>query len=323
MEFRILGPLEIGDTQSPIVLEAARQRALLGALLLHPNEAISVERLIDELWGARPPATAAKLIHSYISQLRRRLGADLIVTRPPGYLLRLDDDALDGARFRRLSAEGRRLALAGDHDRAAARYREALALWRGPPLADVVFESFARNEVERLEEERLATLADRIECELALGRHDQLVPELEALVKQEPFRERVRRQLMLALYRAGRQADALDAYRQARQMLGDELGVDPSPGLEQLYRSILRQEPSLIIAPARDKTRGSMPVQPTPFQGRTRELRELLELLRRPEVRLLTLTGAGGSGKTRLALQAACEVADEYPDGAWFVPLAP
>src|SRR5262249_10518363 len=162
----------------------------------------SSERLIDELWGERPPPTATKVLQTYVSQLRRVVGADAIATRPPGYLLRVGEEALDATQFRQLFAEGRLLASNGDLKGASACYREALALWRGPALADVVFESFARNEVERLEEERLSTLMDLIDCELALGEHEEVVQELEALVRQHPLRERLRGQLMLALYRS-------------------------------------------------------------------------------------------------------------------------
>jgi DNA-binding SARP family transcriptional activator/DNA-binding beta-propeller fold protein YncE len=245
VEFRILGPLEVADGHGAISLDAPKQRALLGVLLLHANEVVSSERLIDELWGERPPATATKVVQNYVSQLRKALGPDVIVTRPPGYVLRIEGDALDSARFHDLTSEGRTLAADGEQARAAARYEEALALWRGPALADVVFESFARNEVEALEEERLGALMDRIDCELALGRQHQLVAELETLVGQYPLRERLRAQLMLALYRSGRQADALTAYREARRTLRDELGLEPSGELHTLERAILTHDASL------------------------------------------------------------------------------
>jgi DNA-binding SARP family transcriptional activator/DNA-binding beta-propeller fold protein YncE len=266
VDFRILGPLEVADGHSAISFDAPKQRTLLGVLLLHPNEVVSSERLIDELWGARPPATAIKVVQNYVSQLRRVVGADLIVTRPPGYLLRIDADALDATRFRRLTSEGRSLAANGKQARAATLYGEALSLWRGPPLADVVFESFARNEVERLEEERLGALMDRIDCELALGRHDELVAELEALVGEYPLRERLRAQLMLALYRSGRQAEALAAYQDARRTLRDDLGLEPSSELQDLERAILTHDTKLK-APRRvvDKR----PVRPRLFGVRT------------------------------------------------------
>jgi predicted ATPase/DNA-binding SARP family transcriptional activator len=321
MEFRILGPLEVADGHGAISFDAPKQRTLLAVLLLHANKVVSSERLIDELWGERPPPTATKVVQTYVSQLRKALGPELIVTRPPGYLLRVEDEALDAERFRRLTSEGRAHATNGEQARAGEVYREALALWRGPPLADVVFESFARNEVERLEEERLGVLMDRIDCELELGRHEELVPELETLVEQYPLRERLRAQLMLALYRAGRQAEALGAYQAARRTLVEELGVEPGPALQELQGAILRQEPSLVAAP-RPQPTSQLPVPPTPFLGRARELAEIVALLERADLRLLTLIGVGGCGKTRLALRAATEVAPEYPDGVWWVPLA-
>ncbi len=255
MRFRILGPLDLANGAGPVSLDAPKQRALLGVLLLHPNEAVSSERLIDELWGERPPATAMKVLQTYVSQLRRLVGTDTIATRPPGYLLRIDEETLDATQFRRLVAEGRRLARNGDHKRASARYREALALWRGPPLADVVFESFARNEAERLEEERVSALMDLIDCELALGQHEEVVQELETLVHQHPLRERLRAQLMLALYRSGRQADALTVYQDARRTLVEELGLEPGRELQALERGVLAHDPALEAPPAQASTR--------------------------------------------------------------------
>ncbi len=245
MQFRILGSLEIADGEGAISLDAPKQRALLGVLLLYPNEVVSTERLIDELWGERPPATAVKVVQTYVSQLRKLLGDDLIATRPPGYVLRVGEDDLDAKRFRRLAGEGHELAVSGDQERADALYSEALALWRGPPLANVAFESFARSEVERLEEERLDALTDRIDCELALGRHHELTSELESLVKQYPLRERLRAQLMLAFYRSGRQADALVAYQNARRTLVEELGLEPGRELHDLQQAILRHDATL------------------------------------------------------------------------------
>jgi YVTN family beta-propeller protein len=252
VEFRILGALEVWDGRNPVSIDAPKQRALLGALLLHPNETVSAERLIDELWGERPPATAGKVVQTYVVQLRRTLGRDLIETRPPGYLLRIDEDALDAARFRTLATEARRLATAGHDERARTLYGEALALWRGPPLADVTFESYGQNELDRLEEERLRVVVERIDCDLALGRHDELVPELDALVKRHPLHERLRAQLMLALYRSGRQGDALAAYQDARHALAEQLGLEPGEPLRQLERQILNHDPALqwALAPA-------------------------------------------------------------------------
>jgi predicted ATPase/DNA-binding SARP family transcriptional activator len=322
VEFRILGPLEVADEGRAISLEAAKPRALLGVLLLHPNEVVSSERLIDELWGEQPPATAAKIVQTYVSQLRRALGPDVIVTRPPGYLLPLAEEALDAARFRLLSAEARRLAANGAPEQAERRYREALALWRGPPLADLAFASFARNELEQLAEERLEALNERIDCRLALGHHEQLSGELEALVEQHPYRERLRAQLMLALYRSGRQAEALAAYQDARRILSEELGLEPSSELQELERAILKQDPGLAVTPRSlgSLNRTNLPAQPSRLIGRKRELEELVALV--SESRLVTLTGAGGSGKTRLALETASELVDRFEAGVAWVPLA-
>jgi predicted ATPase/DNA-binding SARP family transcriptional activator len=315
--FRLLGPLEVEGEAGPFAVVGRKQRVLLGLLLLHAGEVVSSDRLVDELWGERPPATAATSLRNLVAQLRRRLGAETIVTRAPGYLLRVEPEQLDRARFERLIAEAR----GAEPRERAMLLREALMLWRGPPLADLSFERFAQPEIQRLEELRLEALEERIEAELAEGQGGELVAELEALVAEQPLRERLRGQLMLALYRSGRQAEALDAYQTARRMLVEELGVEPSPALQELQGAILRQEPGLAPAP-RPEARTRLPAQPTPFLGRTRELAEVVALLQRADVRLLTLSGAGGSGKTRLALRAAAEVAADYRDGVWWVPLA-
>src|SRR5262245_39047825 len=245
MQFRILGPLEVADGHGAISFDAPKQRTLLAVLLLHANEVVSSERLIDELWGESPPATATKVVQTYVSQLRKALGPGAIVTRPPGYMLQIENGALDAERFHRLTSDAQDSVAKGNPERAEKIYREALDLWRGPPLADVVFESFAANEVEGLDEERLKALMDRIDCELALGRHHELVSELEALVGQYPLRERLRRQLMIALYRSGRQADALAEYHNARRTLVDELGLEPSGELQELERAILTHDAAL------------------------------------------------------------------------------
>jgi DNA-binding SARP family transcriptional activator/streptogramin lyase len=245
VEFRILGRLEVVGCRDGVPLDAPKLRALLAVLLLHPNEVVSSERLIDELWGERPPATAAKVVRTYISQLRRGLGPDLIATRPPGYLLRLDEDAIDLAHFRRLAAAARHDADSGRHDRARGLYREALSLWRGPPLADIHFEAFARNEADWLEQERLKALTELIESEFALGHHDDVISELEKLVRQYPLREALWAQLMRALYGSGRQAEALRVYQDARRTLVEELGLEPGLELQELERSILTHDRSL------------------------------------------------------------------------------
>src|SRR5215211_2255063 len=220
MEFRLLGPLEVLERDRVLMVGGGKQRALLAVLLLHANQVVSTDRLLDDLWGSSPPATAAKSIQLYVSRLRKELGEGRLVTRPPGYVLRLERSELDVARFEQLVGEAR----VADPERAARKLREALDLWRGPPLADLAYEPFAQPEISRLEELRLDALELRIEADLAAGRHTQLVGELEALVAEHPLRERLWRQLMLALYRSSRQAEALEAYRGARRVLSEELG---------------------------------------------------------------------------------------------------
>ena len=229
-------------------LGGGKQRALLAVLLLNANHTVSRDRLIDDIWGDEVPDSAAKMVQIHVSQLRKVLPCDMLRTRPSGYSLELEPDALDVHRFERLAAGGRSALADGDLAEASSRLREALALWRGPALAGLS-EPFARAECRRLEELRLAALEDRIEAELALGRHADLVAELEALVAREPLRERLRAHHMLALYRSGRQADALAAYRSAERALREELGIQPSAELRELERRILAQDPELVSGP--------------------------------------------------------------------------
>jgi DNA-binding SARP family transcriptional activator len=251
VEFRILGPLEARQGDRVIPLGGARQRAVLAILLTHANEVVSADRLIDELWGDEPPGTAANVLQGYVSHLRKALGADAIATRAPGYAIDLEPGRLDLHRFEALVEKGGQALSAGDPAQAAALLHEALGLWRGTALADFAYEPFAQGEIARLEELRLAAQERSIEADLALGRHAQLVGELEGLVARHPLRERLRAHLMLALYRAGRQAEALEVYQDARRALVDGLGIDPSPALQELERAILRQDPSLDIDGAR------------------------------------------------------------------------
>src|SRR6266496_6521736 len=241
LEFRILGPLEVADAGEPVQLHGQKQRALLALLLLEPNRVVSTDRIIDSLWGEEPPKTAATSLQNFVSQLRKLLGPATLLTKPPGYELRLEQEQLDFEQFRRLVDEAR-----GEPPEARAeKLRRALSLWRGPPLGDLGFESFAQSEIARLEELRLVVVEDRVEAELEAGRHAELVGELEGLAEEHPLRERLRAQLMLALYRAGRQAEALQIYHDTRRVLVEELGIDPSPNLQQLHGSILRQDPGL------------------------------------------------------------------------------
>ncbi|HVS43367.1 MAG TPA: BTAD domain-containing putative transcriptional regulator [Candidatus Dormibacteraeota bacterium] len=279
MQYRLLGPLEAVDGDRPLNLGGRKQRALLALLLLDANRVVAVERIIDELWGECPPDTAANAVQVHVAGLRRVLepqragggSAAVLVTRSPGYLISVDADAVDVLRFERLVDEARQM-LARDPEGASARLKQALALRRGPTLADVVLLGPARGQITRLEELHLAALEDRIQADLRLGRHAALVGELGAMVAAHPLGERLRAQLMLALYRCGRQAEALDAYQAARRLLSEELGIDPGTELQQLERAILRQDPSLDwrrgadSAPARPTTSGR-PAAPTHRAG--------------------------------------------------------
>ena len=238
----MLGPLEVVVDGRPLALGGARQRALLAVLLTRANEVVSTDRLIDELWGEHAPKKAANALQYHVSRLRKLLGPEHpIITKEPGYLIRVGPDELDLLRFECLVEEGQRAS----PEAAASLLRDALALWRGPALADVAHESFAQAEILRLEELRLVALEGRIDADLALGRDSELVAELEALVREHPLRERLRAQLMLALYRSGRQAEALEVYRQTRRLLVDELGIEPSPALHELEQAILHQDAEL------------------------------------------------------------------------------
>jgi predicted ATPase/DNA-binding SARP family transcriptional activator len=326
VKFRLLGKLEVNADGVDLTPVRPQQRALLALLLLRMGEVVAIDDLVEGLWGPRPPETAQKALHGHISALRKRLGAERIETRPPGYRLRLaGGDELDAHRFERVLAEART-----DGPSARSRkLREALALFRGEALSDFRYEEFAAPEAVRLEELRLTVVEEQIDAELELGRHAEIVPELERLVVDHPLRERMRAQLMLALYRAGRQADALQAFQEARVRLVGELGIEPGPALQRLERRILNHDPELAAPDARSlerslaSARASLPPQPTPLIGREREIEEVTDLLRRPEVRLVTLTGTGGTGKTRLAVQAAAGLVDAFADGVVFVGLAP
>ena len=250
MEYRILGALEVVGESGPIALGTLKERVVLAVLLLHANEVVSRERLIDELWGEAAPPTAKKAVNVYVSKLRKSLAhdsSDPIETAAGGYRLSVDADQLDVTRVHRLLAGARENASAGELDSASELFRQALALWRGRTLAGLELESVGRHEIEQLEELRLTALMDRIDCDLSLGRHEQLVGELNRLVGEFPLRERLRAQQMLALYRAGRQAEALDAYQQARRALVEDLGIEPSEALQRLQRGILAHDSALEI----------------------------------------------------------------------------
>ncbi len=249
LDFRILGPLEVADDDRPVRLGGPKQRATLAILLLNANRVVSVERLADDLYAGAAPVTAVAQVQRQISELRRALGsADSVMTQAPGYLLPVSPEQLDLSRFEARAEAGSRALARGEAQHASDLCRQALASWRGAPLADFTYETFAGIAIGRLEEIRLATLEQRIEADLALGRHVALVAELEQLVREHPLRETLRAELMLAYYRAGRQVDALQAYRSIRELLVSDFGIEPTVRLRQLERSILTQDPALDIA---------------------------------------------------------------------------
>jgi predicted ATPase/DNA-binding SARP family transcriptional activator len=324
MEFAILGPLHVGALQGGLELKAPKHRALLAMLLLsYRDDAVPSERLIDVLWGEEPPATATKALQVYVSQLRRALGpGNPIVTRPSGYAIRLEPGQLDLERFETLVVHAR----GAPPERAAELLREALALFRGAPLSDAPLLGPASAEADRLAGLRLAALEDRLDADLALGRHAAVVAELEALASEHPYRERFFAQLMLALYRSGRQADALDAYRRARHALVEDLGLDPGRELQRLEAAILAHDPALDLAAPAPAPAPPAPPPPAPaphasLLGRDEDVATAVALLADADVRLLTVTGPGGIGKTRFSQELAHRLGPRFADGARFVPL--
>jgi len=299
MDYRILGPLEIADGGPPLPLPASL-RALVAVLLLHANEVVSPDRLRDELWGEEQPGSGAAALQVRVSQLRKALGpaAHRLETRPAGYVLLVHPSELDLDRFSRLVEE----AGHGEPATAAAVLRDALSLWRGSALADLAFEPFAQPAIHRLEELRLIALERRIEADLALGRHAELVPELEALVAEHPLRERSREQLMLALYRSGRQVEALDEYRAAREMFASELGIEPRRELRELEQAILRHDPALASATGATRARSILAV-PSTDTSLDRLLSLAIPLASRPVKELIVTRVV--QGKDGLAVAAA------------------
>jgi predicted ATPase/DNA-binding SARP family transcriptional activator/peroxiredoxin len=328
VEFRLLGLLEVLDDGRHVQIGRGKESVLLALLLLEANRPLSVDRLSEELWGERAPRHAAKTVQIYVSRLRHRLDVDRILTTPGGYMLRAVDGEIDVRRFEQFAVEGRRLLEAAEAPLAERALSDALALFRGDPLADFAFDEFAQAEIARLVELRFAAVADRVDARLALGDAEALVPEIRDLVRARPMWERPRRQLMLALYRAGRQQDALQAYRETRTLLAEEFGLEPSAELQTLERDILRHElelerpPPLVVARAPSGVLARLPTPANKCQGRERELSEV-DALVRSGARLVTITGAGGCGKTRLAVEVASSLAQAFPGHTAFVSLAP
>lgn len=308
MDFRILGSLELRDDEGrEVVLGAGRQRALLALLLLHENQHLSTERLIDELWGERAPATAAKIVQNHVSQLRRALGDGRLRTSGRGYVLEVEPGALDLDRFDSLVSEGSTALAGGDARTASAKLRDALSLWRGAPLAEFAYEPFAQAAIARFEELRLAATEELVDAELALGLHAEVVGELAELVRANPLRERLRAQLMTALYRSGRQAEALEVYRAGRAALVDELGLEPGEELQELQRAILAHDPRLAPPPHADVPVSSVPsrlVAPARVLRRPRVLAALGALLAAGTAAAAAVLLIGGSERGPVVVEA-------------------
>ena len=320
MDIRLLGAFSVNADDGARPLGGLRQRAVLAALAVHANEVVSIDRLADDVWSGEPPPSAVATLQRYVSHLRKALdGLPMAIeTQGPGYVFTVAPDLIDAWRFERLIDEARALS-STDPQGAIDRIDEALAYWRGAPLADFAYEEFAQPEVARLEELRLGALEVRNDAAIELGRARDIVPELESLVAQHPLREGFRGQLMRALHASGRRADALRVYSEGRNVLIEELGLDPGAELQRLEREILLEVPSLDTVDAPTGVPSNLPVETTTFVGRGPDIAEVTERL--STSRLVTLTGPGGSGKTRLALRVASERSGDFPDGVWLVEL--
>lgn len=327
MHVRVLGSLDVLDDRGePVELRGTKLRTLLAALTLHAGQPVSADRLIDVLWGDDPPAGASNALQAQVSKLRRVLADVALDARDGGYVLAIEPGWVDAEQFTELARAGHEHLAGGHHQEAAGTLREALALWRGPALADFTFDEFAQAARTRLDEMRLTATEDRIEADLAMGRHEALAAELEGLVSEHPLREKLWAQLMVALYRSGRQSDSLRAYQRVRDVLADELGLEPGPALRELEQQVLAHDATLgaprpvpTATPARRLS--NIHRELSTFVGRAADVAQIDLLL--AERRLVTLTGPGGVGKTRLAIELAQLGHERWPDGTWMVELGP
>ena len=327
MEVRLLGPLEVRDGDRLLSVHGSRQRALLALLALNAGRVMAAQRLIELLWGDEAPPSATNALQVHVSGLRKVLEPRgqpyrLLVSDESGYVLKIDPERIDSARFERLVDQGHKALIRGEVAHCAQLLDQAANLWRGSALGDLADRPWSVGEARRLEELRVAACEDRIEAELALGRHAELIPELESLIAQYPFRERLRGQLMLALYRSGRQAEASDAFQKTRAVLVEELGMEPGPELQQRLKAILNQDASLGV-PAEERPAArldNLPLALTSFVGRGTALTQIRKLV--SENRLVSLTGPGGVGKTRIAIEVARSLVGKHERGVWLVSLA-
>ena len=323
MDIRLLGNLEVEADGALLDVGSPKMRAVFAVLALSANEVVPTDRVIDLVWGDDAPRTAAHSVQLYVSGLRKVLEGHptaAIVTKPPGYVLRIAPESIDVHRFGRLVEAGSAAFESGSHEDAATALRLALDLWRGTPLSDFAYDEFAQPHIRRLQGLKLTAEETLAAADLELGHFRSALPVLERIVEEQPLRERPVELLMLALYRQGRQADALRAYDSARKRLAEELGIDPSPELSRLEQLVLQQDASLHVEPTTQQTwSGNLPADVTSFVGRVAELTELETLAERS--RLLTFLGPGGVGKSRLALELARRLGPGFTDGAWLVEL--
>ena len=323
-EVRVLGPVALFGDDGAVSLPAKHAR-LLAALAIADGRALGIDELIEAVWDGAAPVSARKLVQVYVSQLRKTLPAgSAITTRGSAYAIDLGPEALDAKRFERLVDEARDAGRTGNAALALSLVEQGLALWRGRAYGELAYDDFAQAESERLEELRLVALEERLSALLSLGRHDEVLAEARALAEAQPYRERPHELAILTLYRAGRQADALEHYAHVRARLDDELGLEPGPALRDLQRRILQQDPALAhTGGAVDSPPGMLPVPPNALVEELASSTSCASLLTRRDDRLIVLTGAGGSGKTRLAVEAARQAAGSYANGALFIELAP